>query len=88
MSDHGLQIVLGRPWNAAEPHYEARLRELARDFFGPETTLEIEVEAPKPPKKSPAAAKKPLDLKQLRQQALEIFGGEWLGATPGKEESE
>jgi DNA polymerase-3 subunit gamma/tau len=88
MSDHSLQIVLGRPWNAAEPSHEARLRELARDFFGPETTLEIEVEAPRAPKKSPAAAKKPLDLKQLQQQALEIFGGEWLGATPGKEESE
>jgi DNA polymerase-3 subunit gamma/tau len=87
-SDHDLQIVLGRPWNTAEPRYEARLRELARDFFGPETTLKIEVEAPKPSKKSPAAAKKPLDLKQLQQQALEIFGGEWLRATPGKEESE
>jgi DNA polymerase-3 subunit gamma/tau len=88
MSDHSLQIVLGRPWNAAEPRHEARLRELARDFFGPETTLEIEMEASKTPKKSPAAAKKPLDLKQLRQQALEIFGGEWVGTTPGKEESE
>jgi DNA polymerase-3 subunit gamma/tau len=88
MSDHGLQIVLGRPWNAAEPRYEARLRELARDFFGPETTLEIEVEVPKTPKKSPAAPKKPPDLKQLQQQALEIFGGEWLGAAPGKEEPE
>ena len=75
-------------WNAAEPSHEARLRELARDFFGPETTLEIEVEVPKTPKKSPAAPKKPPDLKQLQQQALEIFGGEWLGAAPGKEEPE
>jgi DNA polymerase III subunit gamma/tau len=88
-SDNCLKIALGRPWNANGARHEARLRELARDFFGPETTLEIEVEAPKTPKKSPAAAKKkPLDLKQLQQQALEIFGGEWLEATPGKEESE
>jgi len=87
-SDHGLQIVLGRPWNAAEPRHEARLRELARDFFGPETTLLIEVEATRPPKKTPPAASKPLDPKQLQQQALEIFGGEWLEAAPAKEESE
>ena len=61
---------------------------MARTFFGPETTLEFEVEAPKTPKKSPAAAKKPLDMQKLQQQALEIFGGEWVSATPGKEEPE
>jgi hypothetical protein len=46
------------------------------------------VDAPKTPKKSPAAAKKPLDMQKLQQQALEIFGGEWVSATPGKEEPE
>ena len=55
---------MGRTWNANGARHEARLQELARTFFGPETTLEIEVEAPKPPKKSPAAAKKPLDMNE------------------------
>jgi DNA polymerase-3 subunit gamma/tau len=87
-SGNCLKIAMGRPWNANGARHEARLQELARTFFGPETTLEFEVEAPKAPKKSPAAAKKPLDMQKLQQQALEIFGGEWVSATPGKEEPE
>jgi DNA polymerase-3 subunit gamma/tau len=87
-SDNCLKIAMGRPWNANGARHEARLQELARTFFGPETTLEFEVEGPKTPKKSPAAAKKPLDMQKLQQQALEIFGGEWISATPGKEEPE
>ena len=87
-SDNCLKIAMGRPWNANGARHEARLQELARTFFGPETTLEFEVEAPKTPKKTPAAAKKPLDMQKLQQQALEIFGGEWVSATPGKEEPE
>ena len=86
-SDNCLKIAMGRPWNANGARHEARLQELARTFFGSETTLEFEVEGPKTPKKTPAAAKKPLDMQKLQQQALEIFGGEWL-ATPGKEEPE
>ncbi len=88
MSDHCLKIALGRPWNANAASHQARLQELARAFFGPETTLEFEVEASKTPKKTPAAAKKPVDIKKLQQQALEIFGGEWLPNPPGKEELE
>ena len=87
-SDNCLKIAMGRPWNANGARHEARVQEMARTFFGPETTLEFEVEAPKTPKKSPAAAKKPLDMQKLQQQALEIFGGEWVSATPGKEEPE
>jgi DNA polymerase-3 subunit gamma/tau len=85
-SDNCLTIAMGRPWNANGVRHEARLRELARSFFGPETNLEFEVDGPKTPKKSPAAPKKPLDMQKLQQQALEIFGGEWVSATPGKEE--
>jgi hypothetical protein len=44
-SDHRLKIALGRAWAAAGPRHEARLRELARTFFGPETILELEPEA-------------------------------------------
>ncbi|HZK14539.1 MAG TPA: hypothetical protein VFC55_08455, partial [Desulfobaccales bacterium] len=87
-SDNCLKIAMGRPWNANGARHEARLQELARTFFGPETTLEFEVDGPKTPKKSPAAAKKPLDMQKLQQQALEIFGGEWISGTPGKEEPE
>ena len=61
-------------------------KELAQGFFGPETTVEFEVEAPKTPKKAAAAPKKSMDMQKLQQQALEIFGGEWLGAKPEKEE--
>jgi DNA polymerase-3 subunit gamma/tau len=88
MSDNCLKIALGRPWNANGARHQARLQELARSFFGPETTLEFEVEAPQTPKKSPAPAKKPLDMQKLQQQALEIFGGEWLGTAPVKEKPE
>jgi DNA polymerase III subunit gamma/tau len=88
MTDHCLKIAIKRPWNDNGARYEARLRELVRNFFGPETTVEFEVDAPKTPKKSPVAPKKTLDIKKLQQQALEIFGGEWLGAPPEKEESE
>jgi DNA polymerase-3 subunit gamma/tau len=88
LSDHRLKVVMGRAWNANGPQHEARLQELVRAFFGPACTLEIEAEAAKAPKKTPAAAKKPLDMQKLQQQALEIFGGEWLPATPGKEEPE
>jgi DNA polymerase-3 subunit gamma/tau len=86
MKDHCLKIGLKRAWNANGANHEARLRELAQAFFGSETTVEFEVEAPKTPKKAPAAPKKSLDMKKLQQQALEIFGGEWLGAPPEKEE--
>jgi DNA polymerase-3 subunit gamma/tau len=87
-SENSLKIAAGRPWNANGARHQARLQELARTFFGPETTLEFEVDAPQAPKKSPAPAKKPLDMQKLQQQALEIFGGEWVGAAPVKEEPE
>ncbi len=87
-ADHHLKVILGRAWNSAGPRHETRLRELVQAFFGPEATLELEVETSQAPPKSPAAAKKPLDMKKLQQQALEIFGGEWRSATPGKEEPE
>jgi DNA polymerase III subunit gamma/tau len=88
LSDHGLKLGLKRAWNANGASQEARLRELVRDFFGPETTVELEVEAPKAPKKAPAAPKKSVDMKKLQQQALEIFGGEWVNRSGGKEKPE
>jgi DNA polymerase-3 subunit gamma/tau len=88
ISDHCLKIGLKRPWNANGASHEERLRELAQAFFGPETAVEFEVEAPKTPKKAPAAPKKSLDMQKLQQQALEIFGGEWVEHSGGKEKPE
>ena len=87
-SDHCLKIGLRRPWNANGARPRSPPAGVGPDLFRPRDHLEFEVEAPKTPKKSPAAAKKPLDMQKLQQQALEIFGGEWLGPTPGKEEPE
>ena len=88
MVDQCLKISLKRPWNDDGANQEARLGELARAFFGPETTVELEVEAPKAPKKAPAAPKKSVDIKKLQQQAFEIFGGEWVDRSGGKEKPE
>ncbi|MEW6658564.1 MAG: DNA polymerase III subunit gamma/tau [Thermodesulfobacteriota bacterium] len=85
MADHRLQVEAGRSWNAAGPRHEARLQELARAFFGPEYSLEVKAQEAKKAGKAPAAAKKPVDLETLKQQALEIFGGQWAGPG-GKEE--
>jgi DNA polymerase-3 subunit gamma/tau len=88
MSDQCLKLGLKRAWNANGASQEARLRELVRDFFGPETTVELEVDAPKAPKKTPTTPKKSVDMKKLQQQALEIFGGEWVDRSGGKEKPE
>ncbi len=85
IADHRLQVEAGRSWNAAGPRHEARLQELAQAFFGPQYSLEIKAQENKKTGKSPAPAKKPVDLETLKQQALEIFGGQWVGPS-GKEE--
>jgi DNA polymerase-3 subunit gamma/tau len=87
MADHRLQVEAGRSWNAAGPRHEARLQELARAFFGPEYSLEIKTPETKKAGKTPGAPKKPVDLETLKQQALEIFGGQWVELS-GKEESQ
>ena len=86
--DHRVKIAAGRTWNAAGARHEARLQELARKFFGPQYSLEIEAPEPGPPGKKAPPARKPLDLAKLQQQALEIFGGQWQASGPRKEEVE
>ena len=66
--------------------HEARLQELARAFFGDQYVLEIQVPEAKPPGKKTAGAKKPFKMTELKQQALEVFGGAFV--SPGKEEPE
>jgi DNA polymerase-3 subunit gamma/tau len=85
LADHRLQVEAGRSWNAVGASHEARLQELARTFFGSQYSLEIKAQDVKKAGKSPAPAKKPVDLDTLKQQALEIFGGRWVGPS-GKEE--
>jgi DNA polymerase-3 subunit gamma/tau len=85
--DNKLKVRVGRAWNAAGARHQARLQELVRNFFGPQYTLEMEVQEERSPAKSPAASQKPLDLAKVKQQALEIFGGEFL-PSPGKEDEE
>ncbi|MBI4642741.1 MAG: hypothetical protein HY743_03170 [Deltaproteobacteria bacterium] len=85
MADHRLQVEAGRSWNSTGPRHEARLQELARAFFGPEYSLEIKAQDAKKAGKIPAPPKKPVDLDTLKQQALEIFGGQWVELS-GKEE--
>lgn len=87
LKDHRLRMAPGRSWNAVGPRHEARLQELARAFFGPQCSLEIEAQTPRAGK-SPAAPQKPVDMGTLKQQAMEIFGGQWLKSTPQKEEPE
>jgi DNA polymerase-3 subunit gamma/tau len=85
LTDHNLQVETGRTWNAAGPEHEARLQELAQAFFGAEYRLVIQPPAAKSAARKAAAAKKPLDLAKLQQQALEIFGGHWVSPTPQEE---
>ena len=82
--DHHLQVAAGGSWNAVGKAHEARLQELARAFFGEQYDLEIKAAEAKPPPKK--AAKKSFQMTELKQQALEVFGGAFV--SPGKEDTE
>jgi DNA polymerase-3 subunit gamma/tau len=84
--DHRLLVAAGRTWNAVGRAHEERLQELARKFFGEQYVLEIKAPEAKTPAKKPAAAPKPFKMTELKQQALEVFGGAFVA--PGKEEPE
>ena len=84
-TDHCLLVEAGRTWNAVAREHEDRLRELVRAFFGEPYDLKIQVPQAKPPAKK-AAAQKPFKMTELKQQALEVFGGSFV--SPGKEEPE
>jgi DNA polymerase-3 subunit gamma/tau len=84
--DHRLLVAAGLSWKVAGKSHEPRLQELARSFFGEQYVLEIKGPAAKAPAKKPAAAKKPFKMTELKQQALEVFGGAFIA--PAKEEPE
>jgi DNA polymerase-3 subunit gamma/tau len=89
LSDHKVRLAPGKTWNSVSSRHEARLQELARDFFGPGYVIEIEA-APssKLRKTGGAPAAKPLEIADLKQQALEVFGGEWLSPAGKKEDTD
>jgi DNA polymerase III subunit gamma/tau len=87
IADHCLHIQAGRAWTVGGARQEARLKKLVQEFFGPEYSFRVELKEQKTPAKPKAAPQKPLSGADLKQQALEIFGGRWLSAG-GKEEAE
>ena len=84
-SENCLKIALTCPGTPAAPGRKPGCRN-GRDLFRPRDHPGIGGGGAKTPKKGPAPPKKPLDMQKLQQQALEIFGGEWLAPTPAKEE--
>ncbi|MBM4294428.1 MAG: DNA polymerase III subunit gamma/tau [Deltaproteobacteria bacterium] len=89
LSDHRVRLAPGKTWNAVSQRHEVRLQELVREFFGPQYAIEIETaESPKARKTPAAAPGKTLDMAELKQQALEVFGGEWLSPAGKKEDSD
>ncbi|MGA8572997.1 MAG: hypothetical protein WB560_11065, partial [Desulfobaccales bacterium] len=84
IEDHRLRVAPGRTWNAVGRAHEARLQELARAFFGDRYALEILAPELRTSGKRAAAAAKTFNMTELKQQALEVFGGAFI--SPGKEE--
>lgn len=87
LRDHNLVIKGDKTLHLNGPRQKSRLQELVSKFFGPQYQLQLESRSQPVPKKNSQPAPKPLDLASLKQQALEIFGGQWL-APDKKEDSE
>jgi DNA polymerase-3 subunit gamma/tau len=84
LADRNLVITGDRTLHFNGARQKTRVQELVGAFFGPQYQLQIEIQAPAPPKKAARPEKKPFDMATLKQQALEVFGGQWL--SPDKEE--
>jgi DNA polymerase-3 subunit gamma/tau len=85
IADHCLFIKAGRAWTLGGAKAEARLTKLVQGFFGPEYSCHIEIRENDAPAGPKAAPPKPLAMADLKQQALEIFGGNWLDVHPEEE---
>ncbi len=85
VADHCLHIKAGRAWTLGGARQEARLKKLVQAFFGPQYTLSLELQENDAPGKPKTAPPKPLAMADLKQQALEIFGGRWLDAQSEEE---
>ena len=75
---------MGRPWNANGARHEARLQELARTFFGPETTLEIEVDGTQDPEEKPGARQKAPGYAEAPATGPGDLRGRVAGGHPGE----
>jgi DNA polymerase III subunit gamma/tau len=84
LNDHNLVITGDKTLNFNGARQKTRVQDLVGAFFGPQYQLQVEVQAPPAPKKAARPEQKPFDLATLKQQALEVFGGQWL--SPDKEE--
>jgi DNA polymerase-3 subunit gamma/tau len=84
LNDHNLVITGDKTLNFNGAHQKTRIQDLVGAFFGPQYQLQVEIQAPAAPKKKARPEKKPFDMATLKQQALEVFGGQWL--SPDKEE--
>jgi Fe-S cluster biosynthesis and repair protein YggX len=87
LNDHNLVVTGDRTLNFNSARQKKRLQELVEKFFGPQYQLHLDIQAQPAPKNKAQPAPKPLDLASLKQQALEIFGGQWL-APDKKEDTE
>jgi len=78
--DHRLIVDPGQSWKMVQERHRQQIRELAREFFGSE--LEVVFEKPQADtgrgRRAAARGAAPAD---ITQQALEIFGGQWLPDT-------
>jgi len=84
VKDHNLVVTGDRTVNLTGVRQKKRLQELAQQFFGPQYQVQVEIGAAPAPKNADSSPNKTLDLATLKQQALEIFGGEWQ--SPDKKE--
>ncbi len=87
LRDHNLVITGDKTLHFNGARQKNRVQELVTKFFGPQYQLQLETRTQPAPKKKSQKPPKPLDLDALKQQALEIFGGQWL-APDKKEDSE
>ncbi len=95
VKDRCLQLVGNRSLIQLNAKQEERLNGLLRAFFGENYSFQVEIqEAPEKDKRPPAPH--PTEgvglpthrTTDLKQQALEIFGGQWVTTGADKEESE
>ncbi|MFP3866928.1 MAG: DNA polymerase III subunit gamma/tau [Desulfobacteraceae bacterium] len=75
--DQHLVISLDQDWNGVEAHL-SRLQEMAQEFFGSQYQLSIKPPPGRPAVPASAASRRPASMAEIKQQVLEIFGGQWV----------
>ncbi|MDD3581208.1 MAG: DNA polymerase III subunit gamma/tau [Desulfobacca sp.] len=77
-AEQRLMVNVGPAWQAVEESYQARLQELAQEFFGNQYQLVIQAPPPSPAPKTPGTPRQLATMAEIKQQVLEIFGGQWI----------